>query len=224
MAGTSHVETVLTNRSEITRALSRWGRQNARPFPWRQEIPLWQALVAEVMLLRTRAPQVESTFIRFQELYPSPSAFGSASADDLAELTTSLGLRWRGRLLFRLAQDIAARDGFIPLDQQSLETLPGVGPYTAAATLSLHANQRAVIVDSNVVRILSRLVGVAFDGETRRKRWFREFAEELTPPRSHRDYNYALLDLAAILCLPTRPACGQCPIQNWCQTGSNIEP
>ena len=210
----------LEQRSSVTRALTRWGRRKARAFPWREQIPLWQALVAEMMLQRTRAQQVAPIFNQFRERYPSPAALAKASEDDLTELMRPLGLRWRVRLLHKLAQEIARLDGSLPLDQTALEALPGVGPYSAAATLSLHANRRAVLVDSNVVRVLSRLVGAPYDGETRRTRWFRELAETFTPPRAHRAYNYALLDLAALVCVARDPKCHECPILRWCATGS----
>ena len=171
------------------------------------------------MLQRTRAEQVVPTFNLFRDRYPSPAALARASKDELAWLVEPLGLRWRGRLLHRLAKEIARLEGVLPLDQPALEALPGVGPYAAAATLSLHANRRAVLIDSNFVRVLCRLVGAAFDGETRRKRWLRELAEAVTPPRAHRAYNYAVLDLAALVCLPRTPQCKVCPILKWCSTG-----
>ena len=171
------------------------------------------------MLQRTRADQVVPTFNRFRDRYPSPAALALASEEEFAGLVAPLGLRWRGRLLQQLAEEIVRLDGALPLDQTALEALPGVGPYAAAATLSLHANRRAVPIDSNIVRVLCRLVGATYDGETRRKRWLRELADALTPPRAHRDYNYAVLDLAALVCLPRNPKCDECPMLRWCATG-----
>ena len=210
---------VLEHRFAIARALRRWGRRNARTYPWREQVPLWQGLIAEVMLQRTHAEQVVPTFNQLRERYRSPSALAQASGEEFAELMKPLGLRWRGRLLHRLTQEIARLDGVLPLDKLALEALPGVGPYSAAATLSLHGNRRAVLIDSNFVRVLCRLVGAAYDGETRRKSWLLELAETLTPARAHRDYNYAVLDLAALVCLPTKPKCDECPILKWCATG-----
>ena len=214
-------EAVLTHRAMIARAVTRWGRRNARVYPWRERLPLWQGLITEVMLQRTRADQVVPTFNRFRHRYPSPETLALASEEEIAGLVEPLGLRWRGRLLHRLAKKIGDMDGVLPLDQTALEELPGVGPYAAAATLTLHANRRAVLIDSNIVRVLSRLVGSAYDGETRRKRWLRELAEALTPPRAHRAYNYAVLDLAALVCLPSIPNCDECPILKWCATGND---
>ena len=151
-------EPVLEHRPRITRALIRWGRRNARAYPWREQLPLWQGLIAEVMLQRTRADQVVPTFNEFRDRYPSPAALACASNEELSGLVEPLGLRWRARLLHRLAQEIARLHGELPLDQPALEALPGVGPYAASATLSLHANRRAVLIDSNFVRVLCRLV------------------------------------------------------------------
>ena len=212
-------EPVLKHRSTFVRALTRWGRRNRRAYPWRRELPLWQALVVEVMLQRTRANQVVTTFNQFRHRYPNPIALGLASEEELTELLQPLGLRWRGRLLHLLAKEIRRLDGALPLTQPDLEALPGVGPYAAAATLSLHANRRAVLIDSNIVRVLCRLVGAVYDGETRRKRWLYELADLLTPPRAHRAYNYAVLDLAALVCLPRTPKCDECPVLKWCATG-----
>ena len=210
---------LLEKRRSIARALIRWGRRNARTYPWREELPLWQALIAEVMLQRTRAAQVVPTFDEFRVRYPSPAALGEATSDELEGLVEPLGLHWRARLLHRLAREISQLDGVLPLEQPALEALPGVGPYVAGATLSLHANRRAVLIDSNFVRVLCRLVGSPFDGETRRKRWLWDLAEALTPPRAHRAYNYAVLDLAALVCLPRTPRCSKCPVLKWCVTG-----
>ena len=219
MPRSPNVEPVVEHRSEINRALARWARRNAREYPWREDVPLWQALVAEVMLQRTRADQVVAAFSRFRTQYPTPPTLARAHEEDLAGLLEPLGLRWRGRFLYQLAQEIGRLDGELPLDQAALEALPGVGPYAAAATLSLHANYRAVLIDSNVVRVLCRLVGSDYDGETRRKRWFRDLADALTPSRAHRAYNYAVLDLGALVCLPHTPKCDECPILTWCRTG-----
>ena len=211
---------VLARRSDFTRALTRWGRQHARAFPWRDGLPVWQALIVEVMLQRTRAEQVAPTFNRFRQRFPSLAALASVSEADLMALMEPLGLRWRARRLHLLVREIVRLNGEMPRDQSTLETLPGVGPYAAAATLSLHANRRAVLIDSNIVRVLCRVVGATCDAETRRRRWLRDLADALTPPRGHRAYNYALLDLAALVCLPRSPRCDECPILRWCVTGS----
>lgn len=183
-------------------------------------LPLWQALVAEVLLHRTRAAQVVPVFERLRRKYRSASAFGRATASEIEELARPLGLRWRGRLLRQLASDLGELRGRLPLELDDLQRLPGVGPYGAAATLSLHANRRAVIVDANVVRVLCRLVGMSWDAETRRKAWIWVLADRLTPEHDFRAYNYALLDLAMTICRPGKPRCSSCPLTDLCATAA----
>lgn len=122
----------------------------------------------------------------------------------------SLGLRWRSRLMLRLARELNAR-GPVPSEESLLIELPGVGPYAAAAFLSLHANRRASIIDSNVVRWLCRVTGRNMDGETRRKKWIKQLADELTPRTNFREYNYAVLDFTMRIC-GRAPRCDVCPL------------
>jgi len=205
---------------EISRRLPEWGRQHFRRFPWRKALPLWKGLLVEVMLQRTRANQVVPAFRALDSQYPNARSLQDISRNDVTSLLRPLGLAWRIPLFLQLAREIARRRGRLPRRCTLLATLPGVGQYTAAAALSLHGNIRAVLVDSNTVRVASRLVGREFDGETRRKPWIREALEALTPADRHRDFNYAMLDLAALICTVRRPACNCCPIKNQCATGS----
>lgn len=204
---------------DVRRRVLRWGPAHWQDFPWRHSLPLWQGLVAEVLLQRTRSAQVVPVFREFRQRYPSAARFSRATAMELAVLIAPLGLRWRVPLLHRLANDIGRRRGRIPTKREELENLPGVGPYAAAATLSFHGGKRAAIVDANVVRVLCRLTGMPFDGETRRKRWMIELADRLTPPRAFRRYNYALLDLAMTVCMAGQPRCRSCPLSPTCVRG-----
>ncbi len=207
---------------QIRRALTRWGDAHFQSYPWRGDLTLWQALATEIFLQRTRARQVVAVFLEMRRRYPTAVRFAAASPKEIADLIAPLGLRWRAPLLHDLARSVGESDGRLPRDQAELERLPGVGPYAAAAALSLHAGVRAVIIDANVVRVLCRLVGAPYDGETRRKEWLRELAERLTPPSEFRRYNYALLDLSMQICRHREPLCDQCPLQQLCVTGSRL--
>lgn len=202
--------------SAIPAALMEWGRANFQDFPWRAPIPPWQALVVEIMLARTRAAQVVPVFENFRTAFATTASLASVTTEQIEELTAPLGLRWRGALIHLLLTEIARRDGHLPETEEELLELPGVGPYVAAASLSLHRNIRAVIVDSNVVRVICRLLRVPFDGETRRKTWLREIADSLTPDSDSRTYGYAMLDLAMQVCTPVRPRCEVCPLTSLC--------
>ncbi len=202
--------------------LLRWGTAHSQSYPWRDDgLPLWQALVAEFLLLRTRADQVAPVFEKIRRCYPSAHSFGDASEEHLSETISSLGLRWRLPLFVRLARTIGECDGDIPSTTNELMKFPGVGTYVAAATAALHGGTRASIVDSNIVRLLCRLTGQEYDGETRRKRWLVDLADRLTPDVEFRAYGYAALDLSMMICRPRQPLCADCPLAELCVSGGN---
>ena len=202
----------------IRRNLQRWAEVHSQAFPWRRPRPFWQGLVAEVLLQRTRAAQAVPVFNELIRCYPTAERFANASERDIAKLLAPLGLRWRAPLLYRLATEIGRRKGRLPRVRAELEALPGVGSYGATAALRLHGGVRATIIDSNVVRVLARFVGEEFDGETRRKQWVRDLANRLTPEHDFRCFNYALLDLAMLVCVPRSPHCDRCPLAEMCAT------
>ena len=194
-----------------------WGKRHFQSYPWRVDLPIWQAVVAEFFLLRTRASQVVPVFERFRHCYPDTSTLVGAGEAELAALVRPLGLRWREPLFYQLALALDDLGDGLADDPDVLRSLPGVGEYVAAATASLHGGRRAVILDSNVVRLLSRLVDRPYDGETRRKRWLRDLADRVTPRLGYRSFNYAALDLAMSICLPRNPHCEECPVADICQ-------
>ena len=197
-----------------------WGKTHVQSYPWRAPgLPAWLGLIAEFLLLRTRAKQVTPVFERIQRTYPDPRLFGETREDSLKAMIASLGLRWRQPLFVQLVRTIAISGGDIPATVDGLKELPGVGDYVAAATISFHCGERAVIVDANIVRILSRLTGQEYHGETRRKKWLLDLADRLTPEVDFRNYGYALLDLSMTVCRPRLPLCAHCVLVTLCVTG-----
>jgi len=224
----SHTSIVILEAEidSIHQSLLTWWQENNADFPWRRFIPIWQAIVAEIMLQRTKAEQVVPVFREFQRRYQSAAQFSEATRQELKELMRPLGLGWRTDGVYELARAAALNSGRFPSDVASLQKLKGVGPYVAAAVSSLHAGHRAVIIDSNVVRVLCRLIGSNYGPETRRKAWLKDLADKLTPEDA-RSYNYALLDLAMKVCVPRTPACEMCPLIKSCVTGrttTSIDP
>jgi A/G-specific adenine glycosylase len=124
-----------------------------------------------------------------------------------------------------LAEAIVANDNRIPTDPAELVKLPGVGNYVAAAWLSFHNNTCAVLIDANIVLWLCRLILYPMDGETRRKAWLREMADDFTPEEDWKQYNYAVLDFTMEICGRV-PQCEVCPVgpTNYCLTGKTIIP
>jgi A/G-specific adenine glycosylase len=210
----------LEKRDCIQRTIIEWGSDNFVDFPWRNPEREWHGLIAEVLLQRTNAEAVVPVFEKFRRQYPTIDEFAKATEEEIADLIRPLGLRKRAALLDDLGEALARRGG-IPTDRDKLEDLPGVGPYTAGAWLSLHRGEGASIVDSNVVRWLCRLIGRDFDRSTRRKNWLIDLADEMTPDDQAREFNYAVLDFTRQICTPKNPACGKCPIgPRLCDHGS----
>jgi len=175
------------------------------------------------VLLPTQARQVAPVFNALRSRYSAAMAFAGAQPLELREIFYPLGLRWRIEMLLKLAVEIGKVSGHIPLTEPELRRLPGVGEYAAAAALSLHAGRRAVIIDSNVVRLLCRLTGQDYHGETRRAPWLRKLADRLTPEVSFQRYGYALLDHSIKVCRPRSPLCSRCPLNSLCCYAADAE-
>lgn len=201
----------------FTAAVISWGREHPLAYSWREpSVLLWQKLVAEVMLSRTRASQVEPVWLRFCTQFRTAEDLKGLTREQVKELTQGLGLHWRSELLYNLLRQLGSTGGWVPSTYDELKKLPGVGDYCASAMLSLHLGKPAAIIDSNIVRVIARVAGRPFGGETRRKRWLRDLADALTPDNEHTTYNYALLDLAMTVCQPRTPRCQACPLANFC--------
>lgn len=187
-----------------------WAKVNFKGFPWRDTENKWHALIAEIMLQRTRAEQVVNVYENFTKKYINPREFLLNNEENIFK---SLGLPERNTSLKKLNEILV--DSEIPATKNELIKLPGVGDYIASAMLSLHLNKRAAIIDSNVVRIYGRYFGFETNGETRRKKWFIELAELITPSRAFRKYNYGIIDFTREICKP-KPLCLSCPLKKKC--------
>lgn len=200
----------------IKNHLIEWGRSNFVSFPWRCNQSDFHALVAEILLQRTRAEQVIPIFKKFCEEFPDVSALAQSSGTIIREIIAPLGLHWRAEQLLALGVFLEnQRSGKIPDQYEELIKIPSVGPYAASAYLSLHRNIYSPIIDSNVVRFYGRVFGFNTDTETRRKKWFHEIATLLTPKRQFRVYNYSLIDFTRAIC-KSRPNCEKCPVRGKC--------
>jgi A/G-specific adenine glycosylase len=204
----------------VRRRVLRWGRAHYRVYPWRTERDAWLTLVAEILLQRTRATQVDPVFRHFSERFPTARDLVNAGEGAARQVMERLGLHFRGALLYAVAVAIAERGGTPPTAISELRNMSGVGPYTTAAWLSLHRGHRAVIVDANVARWLSRMTGLPYNRDPRHVRWVNQLADALTPRRSFRDYNYAVLDFTMDVCTARDPHCHACPLIVDCLHGS----
>lgn len=204
------------------RALMTWGQRHFRSFPWRNTEDPYQILMAEVMLHRTQALQVLPVYERFIRNYPDAASLTRASSDDLHVLLFPLGLRWRIDLICAMAAEIGDRfDRRVPKEKDELLSLPGVSDYIASAVRCFAWNLPESLIDTNTVRVVGRLFGLEIKDSSRRNRHFRELITALVDPEYPRAYNYALLDVAHLICHKRRaPECLRCPVQAYCIYGT----
>lgn len=207
----------LTN---LRAALLSWWRENGRSFPWRSTTSAFQILMAEMMLRRTQACQVVPVYVRFISQYPDARSLANAAASEVSDALYSLGLSWRVPAFQQLARVLVDQyDSYVPTDYNTLITLPGVGDYVAAAVCSFAFEQPRIIADTNTVRVAGRIYGISTHAESRRRKPIRELLEALLDRLDPRQFNYALLDLAALICTPSDPECSICPLNLLCKTG-----
>ncbi len=218
--------TVLSNDQvvRLRERLLRWGRANFQVYPWRAESDPWLSLVAEFLLQRTRASQVQSVYLELRQKFPTAESLAASGTQGVRALTDRLGLHWRGPLLVEVAKRVALRGGRPPETLEELRKLPGVGGYTAGAWLSLHRGRRMPIIDANVCRWLSRVTGLPYNRDPRHVRWVKDLAGRLTPRRAFRAYNYAILDFTMTICIPRNPQCPVCPLRPDCLYGLRVAP
>ena len=197
-----------------------WYRQNKRHLPWRDGKNPYYTWVSEIMLQQTRVETVIPYFKRFTDRLPDVKALADSSEDEVLKLWEGLGYYSRGRNLRNAAIQIVSQyGGVVPSDYETLLTLKGIGEYTAGAIASIAFGQRVPAVDGNVLRIVSRLILEEGDISLPYvKKKIRSLLMEILPGEAPGDFNQALMDLGAGICLPSsRPRCSECPLGFLCQ-------
>jgi A/G-specific adenine glycosylase len=195
-----------------------WYRAHRRDLPWRRTRDPWAIWVSEAMLQQTRVESVIPYYERFLRRFPDPASLASAELDEVLGLWAGLGYYSRARnLRAAAARVVECFGGCVPDTAEALETLPGVGRYTAGAVASIAFDRPAPVVDGNVARVLSRLRGIRepIESAAARARLWAE-AEALAAGPSPGDLNQALMELGARICLPRAPRCPLCPLARAC--------
>ena len=207
---------VVPKDARIRRALLGWYDRARRDLPWRGARDPYAIWVAETMLQQTQVKTVLPYYRRFLDAFPSIAALDRARREKVLALWSGLGYYRRATNLKKAAREIVRRHGGeLPRDFRALKALPGVGDYTAGALMSIAFGERYPAFDGNARRVLSRLYGLRDEARLRAS------AARLVPAARPGDFNQALMDLAATICLPRNPFCPLCPLASGCAAGQS---
>ena len=200
------------------RNLVAWFLENQRSLPWRRGYSPYTVWVSEVMLQQTQVSKVVPYYEKWMERLPDPSAVAEAKEGELLRLWEGLGYYSRVRNLQKAARMMVTEHaGRVPRDEKALRKLPGIGPYTAAAILSLAYKEDIPVLDGNVERVVARFMDL--DQPVKKpesQKAIRETMMALLPEGQAREFNQAVMELGATVCTPRRPDCDVCPLKESC--------
>lgn len=195
-----------------------WYDQNGRKFWWRRKnLNLYQLVVAEILLQRTQAIAVEKHIREFLTRFKNWSSLAKARLPELHEALRPLGL-WRRRAmaLRSLARTVVKGGGKLSTDRPTLESIPGIGQYIASAILTFWHGQHEALLDVNMARVLERFFGPRELADIRYDTYLQTLARRAVYPKRPREYNWAVLDFAALVCKAKNPQCFDCPLGRKC--------
>jgi A/G-specific adenine glycosylase len=207
------------DRRRFRQRLLAWYRRHGRDLPWRKTDDPYHILVSEIMLQQTQVDRVRPKYDEWLAKYPTLAALATAPEHEVAATWYPLGYNVRPRRLQTIArQAVANYGGRLPSDQETLLSFKGIGAYTAGAIRSFAFRERAAILDTNVARVLFRVfVGTGNPKSHAMKRHLWAVSETLVPSRHAFDFNQALMDLGAMVCVARNPRCLVCPMTRSCR-------
>jgi A/G-specific adenine glycosylase len=197
-----------------------WYRRHGRNLPWRSTDDPYHILVSEVMLQQTQVDRVLPKYYEWLAKYPSLAALADAPEHDVATTWRPLGYNVRPKRLQSIAREAVSRfGGRLPSDEATLLSFKGIGRYTAGAIRSFAFGERAAILDTNVARVLFRVfIGEGDPTSHEMKQHLWRMSEALVPHRHVFDFNQALMDLGATVCIARKPRCLVCPLARMCRS------
>ena len=213
--------------SDFAQCVTQWQRLHGRhDLPWQGTRDPYRRWLSEVMLQQTQVSTVQPYYARFLARFPDVRSLATAPLDDVLAAWSGLGYYSRARNLHRCAQAVVqTHGGSFPRRSAELVKLPGIGRSTAAAIAAFCFDERAAILDGNVKRVLTRVLG--FDGDlavAAQERALWHEVEQLLPQRDMAGYTQGLMDLGATLCLARAPLCAQCPVARQCVARAQGQP
>lgn len=211
-------------KAELINCLLRWWRKSGRKYPWRREKDPYKVLIAELMLQRTRADQVLAVYPSFLRRFPTVRALAEASPEEVRNFFNRLGLVWRSENVKRLGEVLEKNfGGRVPDTREKLLSLPGVGEYVADAVLASLYGKNVAAVDANVCRVVQRIFKLKIRGEARRNPKLKQIVQKMVPKGRAKEFNWAMIDLGALVCTPKNPKCPFCPLNKMCKYASRKE-
>jgi A/G-specific adenine glycosylase len=211
-------------RRRFRQRLLTWYRRHGRDLPWRKTSDPYHILVSEIMLQQTQVDRVLPKYHEWLAKYPSFEALAGASETDVTRTWYPLGYNIRPRRLHTIARESVAKyGGQLPADEATLLSFKGIGAYTAGAIRSFAFRERAAILDTNVARVLFRVfVGAGDPKSHAMKKHLWAVSEALVPIREVFDFNQALMDLGAMVCVARNPKCLVCPMAKGCRSRDTV--
>lgn len=195
-----------------------WGAPRLRDLPWRRTRDPWAVLVSEVMLQQTQVERVIPKWEAFLERFPTPDTCAGAPLGDVLREWQGLGYPRRARNLHATAL-LVSTSGDFPRDLAGLLALPGIGPYTARAVMAFAFELDVAVVDTNIARVYARVAGQPLTAKV-----VQAMADEACPSGDAWAWNQCLMDLGAVLCRPSNPGCGRCPVAKLCAWQGSGDP
>lgn len=208
--------------TEFAQLLLGWYAKHGRDLPWRRTRDPYAVWVSEIMLQQTRVETVTGYYQRWMTRFPTVTALAQAEEQEVLQMWEGLGYYSRARSLHRAARElISSYDGKLPASRAELEQLPGIGRYTAGAIASIAFGMDEPALDGNIRRVLARVFDLAMplDSPQGRQQLDQIMAEHLPAGRAG-DFNQAMMDLGATLCIPRSPQCEACPVAGICRARS----
>jgi A/G-specific adenine glycosylase len=204
------------DKAVFRRLLLTWYEKSQRKLPWRGASDPYHILVSEIMLQQTRVAVVEERYRKFIAQFPSAERLARAKEATVLAAWSGLGYYRRARALHGAAKEVVWRGSFPRMTTELME-LPGVGRYTAAAVASIAFGEPVAVVDGNVKRVIDRIVNhKAADSSPVEEKQYWEIAGQLLDRQSPGDFNQAIMELGALVCLPAQPLCHACPVADMC--------
>ena len=206
-------------RNKVASQLLDWYGSNKRDLAWRRTHDPYKIWISEIMLQQTQVKTVEPYYERFLSAFPNVEALAGADLDNVLKLWEGLGYYSRARNLHKAAKIICTEhNGQLPKTRSELIKLPGIGKYVSAAVSSIAFDEDEVAIDGNVRRVFARLLGIKSDPKLPKiERELESELQKFLPSGEARQFNQAVMELGALICIPQNPNCGICPLNEICE-------